>query len=124
MAQAPKPPEKHLGFIDPPDKPRDVKSNLLLLGPACLLALLALGVAGLSFQYVQLTRELNRSQALLGQVELRQTRIKALVNECVEYSQRNPKILPVLQTIGLKPTPPSSQPTPSVANPSEKPATR
>lgn len=80
-----------------------MKSNLLLLGPACLLALLALGVTGLSFQYVQLTRELNRSQAALAQIEIRQNRIKALVNECVEYSQRNPAILPLLQSIGIKP---------------------
>lgn len=85
-----------------------MKSNLLLLGPACLLALLALGVTGLSFQYVQLTRELSRSQAALAQIELRQNRIKALVNECVEYSQQNPAILPLLQSVGIKPSQPST----------------
>lgn len=97
------------------DKPRPVKSNLLLLGPACLLALLALSVTGLSFQYVQLTRELNRSQATLAQIEFRQNRIKALVNECMEFSQKDAGILPILQSIGIKPTQaaPSSNPKPA-----------
>jgi len=95
-----------------------VKSNLLLLGPACLLALLALGVTGLSFQYVQLTRELNQAHATLAQVELRQNRIKALVNESLEHSQRNPAILPVLQSIGIR-----SSTTPTTTSPSPNPVT-
>lgn len=90
-----------------------MKSNLLLLGPACLLALLALSVTGLSFQYVQLTRKLNRSQATLAQIELRQNRLKALVNECLEFSQTNASILPILQSIGIKPTQPSPSSTTS-----------
>ncbi len=113
------PPEKHLGFTVHRDKPRPVKSNLLLLGPACLLALLALALTGLSFQYVQLTRELNRSQAALAQIEFRQNRIKTLVNECIDHAQRNPDLLPILQSIGIKASSsPATLATPSPAVPS------
>ncbi|MGE3310086.1 MAG: hypothetical protein AB7O66_08960 [Limisphaerales bacterium] len=97
-----------------------MKSNLLLLGPACLLALLALALTGLSFQYVQLTRELNRSQATLAQIEFRQNRIKALVNECIEHAQRNPGLLPILQSIGIKASPsggPAASPSPTAPTP-------
>jgi len=94
-----------------------VKSNVLLLGPAFLLALLALGVTGLAFQYVLLTRKLNQAQSTLAQIEMSQNRIKALVNECVEYSHKNPEILPILQSIGLKPTQAHPALTNSLASP-------
>jgi hypothetical protein len=75
---------------------------------------MSLGVAVLAFQYVQLTRALNTAQFTLNQVEMRQNRLKALVSEAMDYSQRTPAIDPLLVSIGAKPpaTPTAAPTTP------------
>lgn len=75
------------------------------MGMAFLLAVISVLIAWHAFQYVQLTRALNQAQFTSTQIELRQNRLKALVNEAVEYSQRNPAINPMLYAIGAKPNP-------------------
>lgn len=90
-----------------------MKGELPIVGMSFLLASLSLGVAVLAFQYVQLTRELNTSQFTLAQVEMRQNRLKALVAEAMEYSQRNPAIDPLLVSIGAKAP---AKPAPSSGN--------
>ncbi len=85
-----------------------MKDNSLPVGMAVLLALLALGVAVFVLQYVQLTRSLNQAQSAITQIELRQNRLKALIHEAVEYSQRNPAINPILQAVGAKQAPTST----------------
>ncbi len=84
---------------------RPVKDNSLPVGMAVLLALLSLGVAVFVLQYVQLTRSLNKAQFAINQIELRQNRLKALISEAVDYSQRNPAINPLLQAVGAKQPP-------------------
>lgn len=86
-----------------------------MVGMAFLLALMSVVVAWYAFQYVQLTRALNKAQFTVTQVELRQNRLKALVNESVEYSQRNPAINPLLYAIGAKPAPGSASRPPAAA---------
>lgn len=86
-----------------------MKGNSLVVGMAFLLAAISLIVAWYAFQFVQLTRGLNKAQFTLTQVELRQNRLKALVNESAEYAQHNPSILPLLQSIGARP--PTAAPT-------------
>lgn len=96
-----------------------MKGNSLLVGLSLVLAVLSLAVAALAFQYVQLSRALNTSQFTLAQVEMRQNRLKALVAEAVDYSQRNPAIDPLLLAIGAKgPAPaPASPRTPGATAP-------
>lgn len=79
-----------------------MKGNSLLVGLATLLAAFSAGVTSLAYQYVQLTRSLNGAQFAIAQVELRQNRLRALVNESIEYSKRDPSINPLLQAIGAK----------------------
>jgi hypothetical protein len=82
-----------------------VKGNSLLVGLASILAALSAGVTSLAYQYVQLTRALNAAQHTITQVELRQNRLKALVNEAIEYSKRDPSIDPLLYSAGAKQPP-------------------
>lgn len=79
-----------------------MKGNSLVVGMAFLLAAISLIVAWYAFQFVQLTRALNKAQFTLTQVELRHNRLKALVNESAEYAQHNPAIQPLLQSIGAR----------------------
>ena len=82
-----------------------MKGNSLVVIFALLLAGLSVVVTLLAAQYIQLTRKLNRAQSTIGQVEARHNRLKALVGEAMEYSQRQPAINPLLQAIGAKPGP-------------------
>lgn len=84
---------------------RPVKGNSLLVGLAFLFAALSVGVTLFAYEYVQLTRALNRAQITVNQVEVRQNRLKALVAEAMDYSQRNPAINPLLYAIGAKQPP-------------------
>lgn len=86
-----------------------MKGNSLVVGMAFLLAAISLFVAWYAFQFVQLTRALNKAQFTLTQVELRQNRLKALVGESIEYAQHNPSINPLLLSVGAKP--PAATPT-------------
>jgi uncharacterized membrane protein len=90
-----------------------VKGNSLLVGLASLLAALSAAVTLLAYQYVQLTRLLNRSQYSVAQVELRQNRLKGLIQEAVEYSRRDPSIDPILISIGVKTRPASEAESPA-----------
>lgn len=93
-----------------------VKGNSLLVGLASLLAALSAGVTLLAYQYVQYTRALNAAQHTIAQVEFRQNRLKALLNEAMEYSQRDASINPILYTIGAKQAP-GAAPTKKAALP-------
>jgi hypothetical protein len=79
-----------------------VKGNRLLFSLAFLLAALSVGVTFLAYKYVQLTRELNRAQWSVNQLEQRQNRFRALLAEAVDFSQRNPSMIPVLQSLGVR----------------------
>lgn len=100
------------GRGSPLDSPL-VKGNSLVVGLAFVLAALALLVSVLALQYFQLTRALGRAQSTVNQVEVRQTRLKALVTEALDYSQSNPAINPLLYAIGAKPAPAGAPTTPS-----------
>lgn len=103
--------EKPLGFKACPDRLAGVKGNSLLVGLASILAAFSAGVTSLAYQYVQLTRALNNAQYTIAQVELRQNRLKALVNEALEYSKRDPAINPLLMSIGAKQSAGAPRPT-------------
>lgn len=93
-----------------------MKGNSLLVILALLIAVASLCVMGLAGWHILLTRDLNRTQFMISQFELRQNRLRALVNECAEYGKRNAAIHPLLQSIGVKITPSASTDTPPAAN--------
>jgi hypothetical protein len=64
----------------------------------------------LAYQYVQLSRVLNRSQYTIAEVEFRRNRLSALWNEAVLYSQRDPSMKPLLESLAAKRTVPADQP--------------
>lgn len=92
-----------LGFPSPPATFPPVKGRSLLVTLALVFAALTAGVTLLTYQYVQLTRSLNRSQAAIQQVEMRQNRLKALVAETADHARNNPELQPLLQSLGLRP---------------------
>ena len=62
----------------------------------------------LGFQFFNQTRE---HRSLLRQVvgyQNRRSVLGLLVNEAAEYSKRNPAILPILESVGIKPAQPAS----------------
>lgn len=102
----------------PPLDSFPVKGNSLVVGLVFVLAAVALGVSGLALRYVILTSTLGRAQSTVNQVEIRQNRLKSLVAEAVDYSQRNPAINPLLYSIGAKAAPAGSATAGSAPTPS------
>ena len=78
-----------------------------LLNAALMVCLLACMV--LSFQYVMLARESRRLNADLALINQRRALMNSMVTDCVEYSKKNPAILPILETIGVKPAKPAAK---------------
>lgn len=57
----------------------------------------------LAVVYVRNIGELRKLHAQTGAITAQQNVVRALVNESVEYSKRNPAIDPLLQAVGAKP---------------------
>ncbi len=74
-------------------------STQILLG---LLALCVLASVVLCWFYIHSAGELRRLQINAGAINQRRAAITALANDAVEYSQKNPGILPVLEAAGIK----------------------
>jgi len=55
-----------------------------------------------SYQYVRSMRKAQQFQIQRNQISYEMSAFEALLNETWEYGKRNPKIDPVLQSIGLK----------------------
>jgi hypothetical protein len=71
-----------------------------LLG-ALLLASLAILVLGLGFEYH--ARQLRRMEPQLVSIQKNKVVLDGLAMDCLEYSKRNPAIMPILTQVGLKP---------------------
>jgi hypothetical protein len=63
----------------------------------------------LCFQYNMLAREARRVNADLAGINARRNALQALAADCMEYSKKNPAILPILETVGIKPTKPAAK---------------
>ncbi|MBI2928697.1 MAG: hypothetical protein HYY24_23795 [Verrucomicrobia bacterium] len=81
--------------------------STILLG---LLFALSVFVAGLSLICVLNVRTLNRLQARAFYINNDRAVLQALLNDCVEYSRRNPAMEAVLQYVGVKPKQAATQP--------------
>jgi hypothetical protein len=79
-----------------------MKRNLLTALLMAALFVNAAGSAFLSYQYVRSVRLLQKVQYQRGLINREMSIFQALLNDTLEYSKKNPKIEPLLQTI-LKP---------------------
>jgi hypothetical protein len=61
-----------------------------------------IATSGLCVWYLQCTRQYNAVQAEVEKISRSRTLMQALLNDAVEYSKKNPAILPLLQNLGSK----------------------
>ena len=67
-----------------------------------LLTLCVLATAITSFAFVTSMRTLHTLQYESAIISRKRTIAQALVTDAVEYSKRNPTILPILQSVGIR----------------------
>ena len=85
----------------------------VLLG---LTAICTVGSVVLCFGVVRNTRELRALQGQAAFVNYRQNLVNSLVNDVAEYSKANPAVLPILESVGVKPAAkPGTAPVPAPA---------
>lgn len=54
--------------------------------------------------YISSTRELRTLETQSALINNNRAVINALLNDTIEYSKRNPAIVPILESVGWKPT--------------------
>jgi predicted PurR-regulated permease PerM len=54
-------------------------------------------------QYIMVTREARTISSQMANINLFRNTLQALANDCLAYSQTNPAINPILESVGLKP---------------------
>jgi hypothetical protein len=72
----------------------------LLLATALLLGVTA--TAGLCYWYLQTIRQHQQAQEEVARINRNKALVQALATESVEYAKRNPAIIPVLQSMGMR----------------------
>ncbi len=87
-----------------------MKSNRLSTILVGLLFALSVFAAGLALICVLNVRTLNRLQARAFYINNDRAVLQALLNDCVEYSKRNPAMELLLQSVGVKPKQAPAQP--------------
>lgn len=80
-----------------------MKSNGLttILNGALAVCLVASVI--LCVQFVFLSRDVRQLNTQLAGINAWNNGVQTFVMECAEYSKKNPAILPILETIGVKP---------------------
>ena len=58
--------------------------------------------AGLCYWYLQCTRQLQIAQMEVARANANRAAMQSLASESIEYAKRNPAIIPVLQSLGLR----------------------
>jgi hypothetical protein len=56
-------------------------------------------------QYIMVTREARALSGQMAHINLFRNTLQALANDCLAYSQTNPAINPILESVGIKPRP-------------------
>ncbi|MCX8090895.1 MAG: hypothetical protein N3I86_08180 [Verrucomicrobiae bacterium] len=54
-------------------------------------------------QYIMVTREARTLSGQVANINLVRNTLQALANDCLAYSQTNPAINPILESVGIKP---------------------
>jgi hypothetical protein len=81
---------------------RNMKSNPLISILMALLFINAAGSALLAYQYVRSVRNLQALQRSNALVKQEIALFNSLVTDTMEFSKKNPSVLPVLNIIGIK----------------------
>ena len=80
----------------------------ILTGVLTLSALVSLV---LCYLFIQYTSEARALQLPANQAVMKQNLLTPLINDVVEYSKKNPTVLPILDAAGIKPQPaPATKP--------------
>jgi hypothetical protein len=97
---------------------------LLLLAGLQLLGAIVLGV--ICYLQVHYARVLGEQNAKLVKFTTDRQFITSLVNDCIEYSKKNPAMDPILASVGVKTahSVPATAPSGSGAKPAGKPGPR
>lgn len=74
----------------------------ITLGLATLLLVASTATAGLCYWYLQCTRQEQQVQADVTRINQNRALMQSLANDSVEYSKKNPAIVPLLQSFGLR----------------------
>jgi hypothetical protein len=85
------------------------REPITILLATTLLVSVAL-TAGLCYWYLQCTRQLNLAQAEVARANGNRASMQSLATECLEYAKRNPAIIPILQSLGLRSKVETNQP--------------
>jgi hypothetical protein len=86
--------------------------TLLLAGALLVGAMLT---AGLCYWYLQCTRQLHIAQLEVARANTNRAAMQSLANETIEYARRNPAMVPVLQSLGLRSRIETNTPAPGSA---------
>jgi len=91
---------RKVGKVPPAQIMKSNASNLIL---TVLLAISLLMSVIFCLQYTFQTRELRRISGQINQINMHRNWVQSLAADCVQYSDKNPDINPILQSVGLKP---------------------
>jgi len=80
-----------------------MKSNLANMVLTVLLAISLLLSVVFCLQFMFRVREYRSISGQINGINTYRGGIQALANECLQYSEKNPAINPLLETVGLKP---------------------
>lgn len=58
--------------------------------------------AGLCYAYLHVSQNNQRAQGTVALLNAQRARMQPLAAECLEFSRKNPSIIPVLQSLGLR----------------------
>jgi hypothetical protein len=95
------------------ESPLLMNQNMLTNFLVGILALAILATAAMALWQVRSVQKLNTLQFQTVQINRNRAAINGLATEAIEYSKRNPAMVPLLQSVGLKPkqaTPAGSPP--------------
>ncbi len=93
--------------MDKQPKIAKVPATLMKNSPLTTILLLALTVSALAsvimcWAYISKTRELRALETQTAFINQNRAVINALLNDTIEYSKRNPAMIPVLESVGWK----------------------
>ena len=88
-----------------------IKSNPIGAFLGGIFLVVALGTSALAFTYVKSLQRYTAAQLDVEHVSLNQARLQNLISEAAAYAQREPAMIPILESMGLKVRPPASSPT-------------
>ncbi|TAK93172.1 MAG: hypothetical protein EPO07_18510 [Verrucomicrobia bacterium] len=77
---------------------KDLNSTIL----QAALGVILLAAVFCCIKYVFATRDIRSLNYKLSEGNARRTTMQAFLNDCMAYSEKNPAILPLLETVGIK----------------------